>query len=427
MISNRHTRIQLSISLLFFLFVHLTFGQDLPVVKPEDVGFSGKRLERIDEAFNGYVKDSKMAGSVILVSRKGKVAYYKAFGYKDLEAKSAMSKDAIFRIASQTKAIISVGIMILQEEGKLLIQDPLSKYLPEFKETLVAQQKADGGYEVVKATRPITLRDLLTHTAGIGYGMGIAADAWKQAEIQGWYFADRDEPIAETIKRMAALPMDAQPGTKWVYGYNTDILGAVIERASGMPLDQFLRERIFAPLAMHDTYFFLPKEKASRLTKVYSPKEGQPLVAAPVAGTMDSQGAYVEGPRKSFSGGAGLLCTAKDYYLFLQMLANRGELNGKRVLSRHTVDLMTSNHLTDELKDRKGEGFGLGFSVREDVGVQGTLGSLGEFGWGGAYGSTYWVDPVEELVVVYFTQLRPSSIVKDQLMLRNLVYQALEK
>jgi len=426
MTPKRFTRIPLAISICAFLFVNLTLGQDLPVIKPEDVGFSGKRLERIDDAFNGYVKDNKMAGSVILVSRKGKVAYYKAFGFRDLEAKSAMTKDAIFRIASQSKAIISTGIMILQEEGKLLIQDPLSKYLPEFKETVVAQPKADGDYDVVKATRAVTLRDLLTHTAGIGYGMGVAADQWKTAALQGWYFADRDEPIAETIKRMALLPMDAQPGTKWVYGYSTDILGVVIERASGMPLDQFLRERIFTPLAMNDTYFFLPKEKVTRLTKVYAPKEGQPLVAAPVAGTMDSQGAYVEGPRKSFSGGAGLLSTTRDYYLFLQMLANGGALNGKRILSRHTVDLMTSNHLNDEVTFRPGEGFGLGFSVLEDVGVRGNPGSPGEFGWGGAYGSTYWVDPAEDLVVVYFTQVRPSSIVKDQLMLRTLIYQALE-
>jgi len=368
-----------------------------------------------------------MGGSVVLVSRKGKVAYYKAFGYRDVEDKSAMTKDVIFRIASQTKAIVSTGIMILQEEGKLTIQDPLDKYLPEFKKTSVAQPRADGGYDVVPATRAITLRDLLTHTAGIGYGSGPAADQWKAAGMQGWYFADRDEPIAESIKRMAALPMDAQPGSKWVYGYATDILGVVIERASGQPLDAFLKDRIFTPLGMNDTYFFLPKEKATRLAKVYSPKEGQPLAAAPVAGTMDSQGAYIEGPRKSFSGGAGLLSTAKDYYLFLQMMANGGELNGKRLLSRHTVDLMTSNHLSDEVLATHNECFGLGFSVLRDVGLRGTPGSVGEFGWGGAYGSTYWVDPAEELVVVYFTQLRPSSIVKDQTTLRALVYQALEK
>jgi len=420
-------KIQFSIVLVVFLLVTRLVAQDLPVAKPEDLGFSSKRLDRIDEAFKGFVQDNKMAGSVILVSRKGKVVYHKAFGYKDLEAKSSMTKDGIFRIASQTKAIVSTGIMMLQEEGKLLIQDPLSKYLPEFKETFVAQPKPDGGYDVVPAARAITLRDLLTHTAGIGYGTGVAADQWKAAGIQGWYFADRNEPIAETIKRIAALPMDAQPGSKWVYGYATDILGVVIERASGQPLDQFLTDRIFTPLGMNDTYFFLPKEKATRLTKVYSPKEGQPLTAAPLTGTMDSQGAYVEGPRKSFSGGAGLLSTAKDYYLFLQMMANGGELNGKRLLSRHTVALMTSNHLSDEVLATHNECFGLGFSVLRDVGLRGTPGSVGEFGWGGAYGSTYWVDPVEGIVVVYFTQLRPSSIAKDQLTLRTLVYQALEK
>lgn len=416
----------LLIVVLAFLFTGLTLAQELTVVKPEEVGFSGKRLDRIDEAFNGYVKDNKMAGSVILVSRKGKVAYYKAMGFRDVEAKSAMTKDVIFRIASQTKAIVSTGIMILQEEGKLLIQDPLSKYLPEFKETSVASVRPDGAYDVVKASRQITIRDLLTHTAGIGYGMGTAAEEWKKAGIQGWYFADRDEPISETIRRMAALPMDAQPGTKWVYGYATDILGVVIEKASGQPLDQFLKDRIFTPLGMNDTHFYLPKEKVSRLSKVYSPKEGQPLTAAPVEGTMNSQGAYVEGPRKSFSGGAGLLSTAKDYYLFLQMMANGGQANGKRILSRHTVDLMTSNHLTEDISYSPGEGFGLGFNVLRDVGLNGTPGSVGEFGWGGAYGSTYWVDPVEDIVVVYFTQVRPSSIVSDQLMLRTLIYQALE-
>ena len=417
---------------LFVFFFSITLllsgicqAQELQLAKPDDLGISGKRLERIDEVFDGYVKDNKMGGSVILIARKGKVGYYKAFGYRDIATKSAMGTDAIFRIASQTKAIVSAGIMILQEEGKLLIQDPVSKYIPEFKETTVAEPKPEGGYTVVKARRQITLRDLLNHTAGIGYGGGIASEEWKKAGLQGWYFAHLDEPIGETIKRMASLPMEAQPGTKWVYGYNTDILGVVIERASGMPLDQFLKTRIFDPLGMTDTYFYLPKNKASRLATVYTPKEGGPLKAAPVAGTMDSQGAYVDGPRKSFSGGAGLLSTARDYYLFLQTMANGGELNGKRILSSHTVDLMTANHFPDGVTNDPGEGFGLGFRVLLDVGKRGTPGSPGEFGWGGAYGSTYWADPAEELVVVYFTQVRPSSVVKDQLMLRSLVYQAL--
>lgn len=414
-----------SLFLSLTFLIHLSFAQDLPVAKPEDLGFSAQRLGRIDEVFNGYVKDNKLPGGVILISRKGKIAYYKSFGYRDIGSKSAMEKDGIFRIASQTKAIVSTGIMILQEEGKLLIQDPVRKYIPEFKESTVAEPKADGGYNVVKAKRQITIRDLLTHTAGIGYGGGLAAEEWKKAGIQGWYFADRNEPIGETIKRLAALPMDEHPGTKWVYGYSTDILGVVIERASGLPLDQFLKERIFDPAGMSDTQFYLPKNKTARLTTVYTPKEGEPLMPAPAAGTMDSQGAYVDGPRKSFSGGAGLLSTARDYYLFLQMLANGGELNGKRILSPRTVDLMTVSHLADDVVYRPGEGFGLGFTVVMDAGKRGVPGTVGEFGWGGAYGSTYWVDPAEELVVVYFTQVRPSSIVRDQAMLRALVYQAL--
>jgi len=400
-------------------------AQKISVVNPETIGFSSKRLERIDAVFTDYVKENKLAGSVILVARKGKVGYFKSFGYRDIASKATMTNDDIFRIASQTKAIISVGIMTLQEEGKLLIQDNVSQYIPEFKETTVAVAKESGGYEVVKAKRQITVRDLLTHTAGVGYGYGVASSEWKKAEIQGWYFADRNEPIAETIKRMAALPMDAQPGTAWVYGYSIDILGVIIERASGMPLDEFLQDRIFNPLGMADTHFYLPKNKTARLTTVYSPKEGSPLIPASVAGTMDSQGAYVDGPRKSFSGGAGLLSTATDYYFFLQMMANKGELNGKRILSPRTVDLMTMNHLSDEVSYNPGQGFGLGFSVVLNEGKRGQPGSVGEYGWGGAYGSTYWVDPKEELVVVYFTQVRPGSIVRDQLMLRALIYQAL--
>ena len=336
-----------------------------------------------------------------------------------------MKKDAIFRIASQTKAIVSVGIMILQEEGKLLISDPLSKFIPEFKESTVAVSSDEGNYKIVKSKREITLRDLLTHTAGIGYGQGIASDLWAEAGIQGWYFANRDEPIIETVKRMANLPNDAHPGEKFVYGYNTDILGAVIEIVSGESLASFLQTRILNPLKMMDTHFYLPKVKEDRLATVYSSTEDG-IKRAPDKGTMISQGAYVNGPRKSYSGGAGFLSTAKDYVQFLQMMLNGGTYEGNRILSRKSIELMTTDHLgSASFPWSEGTGFGLGFSIATDIGIRGQMGSLGEYGWGGAYHSTYWVDPNEELIVVYFTQLIPAQNIDDHGKLRTQVYQAI--
>ena len=221
------------------------------------------------------------------------------------------------------------------------------------------------------AKRPITIRDLLTHTSGVSYGDGPAKDLWQKAGITGWYFADRDEPVAATVTRMAALPFDAQPGEKYIYGFNTDILGVVVERASGQPLDEYLRTRIFEPLKMRDTYFYLPPAKADRLVTVYSATPGGKIERAPTPGTMVSQGAYVEGPRKSFSGGAGIVSTALDYARFLQMMLNGGELEGARILGRKSVELMTVDHI-GALETQLGVGFGLGFSVLKDVGLRGT-------------------------------------------------------
>jgi len=408
-----------------FLFLGLPLSAQQPkLVSPAKVGLSPDRLQRLTDVLNGYVTDGKLSGVVALVARHGKVAYLKAVGYRDVESRSPMTDDVIFRIASQSKAPISVGIMILQEEGKLLISDPVGKYIPQFDSTTVAVPKEGGGYEVVRAKRKITIRDLLTHTAGIGYGSGPAADKWKEAGIQGWYFANRDEPIAATVERMAALPMDAQPGEKFVYGYNTDILGVVIERASGKPLDVFMSEKVFKPLGMNDTHFYLPKDKAPRLATVYSASNSGPVTRAPDPGTMSGQGMYVDGPRKSFSGGAGILSTARDYAAFLQMMLNKGMHNGKRILSRKSVELMTVDHLRT-IPYGDGAGFGLGFEVTDDVGARGRMGSYGEFGWGGAYHSTYWVDPKEDLVVVYFTQLIPAGSIDDHGKLRALIYQAI--
>ena len=398
-------------------------AQDLPYAHPGDRGMSAARLDTLSAAMQRYVDEGRLAGSVLLVARDRALVYHRAFGMRDVEAGDTLEVDDLFRIASQTKALVSVGIMMLQERGRLLIGDPLSKYLPEFEHTTVAVPREGGGYDVVDADRAITLRDLLTHTAGIGYGWGPAQDRWEAAGIMGWYLADRDEPIAETVARMAGLPMNAQPGTAFVYGYATDILGVVIEKASGMPLDVFLRTQILEPLGMFDTHFFVPQEKADRLTTVYSFTD-RGLRPAPDPGGMEGQGMYLNGPRKNFSGGAGLVSTAEDYALFLQMLLNGGELGGVRILSPTSVHLMTQNHIGD-LPFRAGEGFGLGFSVVTDVGARGIPGSVGEFGWGGAYHSTYWVDPVEGLVVVYLTQAIPAGPIDDHDKLRALVYGAI--
>ncbi len=399
-------------------------AQELSRAKPEELGLSSERLQRLSAVFQEYVDEGKLSGSVILIARHGKVAYLEAFGHRDRESKSPMKTDTIFRIASQTKALISVGVMILQEEGQLLISDPVGKYIPEFQETTVAVAKEGVGYDVVKAKRSITIRDLLTHTAGISYGSGVVSDRWEEAGIQGWYFADRDEPISATVSRIASFPFAAQPGERWVYGYNTDILGVVIERASGQALDDFLHVRLFKPLGMRDTHFYLPPKNKNRLAVVYSASGTDALERSPDLGGMIGQGAYVEGPRKSFSGGAGILSTAMDYSSFLQMMLNGGSFNGNRILSRKTVELMTVDHVGDIFR-REGMGFGLGFSVVEDLGVRGVPGSVGEFGWGGAYHTTYWVDPEEQLVVTYFTQLRPTNNLDDHGKLRALIYQAI--
>ncbi len=419
-----HRAVRSSATILVLLvFSAARAGEPLPQADPAEVGMSAERLERLTESMQAYVDDGRLPGAVVTVARRGRIAYQQAFGSRDIEAVATMRTDTIFRIASQTKAVVSVGIMMLQEEGALLIGDRVSKYLPEFAATTVAVADDNGGYEVVPAKREITIRDLLTHTAGIDYGDGTAADQWEAAGITGWYFAARDEPVGATVARMARLPFHAQPGEAWVYGYSTDLLGVIIEAVSGQSLDRFLQDRIFVPLGMRDTHFYLPPSKRERLAAVYSLRRTGGLSRAPNPGGMVGQGAYVDGPRKSFSGGAGLLSTADDYTRFLQTLLNGGELDGERILSPKTVELMTVNHVGDLF--RGGSGFGLGFSIVLDVGTFGMPASYGEYGWGGAYHTTYWVDPEEDLVVTYMSQLRPAAGLDDHEKLRTLIYQAI--
>ncbi len=421
------SKYQNRIRILLFISILLSSlpAQSLRTVRPESVGMSSKRLERLTKIFNQYVDDGELSGGVALVARQGKIAYFQSFGDRDIESSDPMEMDDIFRIASQTKAIVSVGIMILQERGQLLISDPVGTYIPEFNQTTVAVPNENGSYDIVDAKRKITIRDLLTHTAGIGYGYGPAKDLWEKADIQGWYFAHRDEPILETVKRIAQLPLDAQPGEKFVYGYNTDILGALIEVISGQSLDTFIRDNILDPLQMHDTHFYLPTEKSDRIATVYSSTDSG-IEKSPTPGFGVGQGQYIEGPRKSFSGGAGLLSTAADYATFLQMLLNGGYFGKTRILGRKSVELMITDHLGKiGFPWSKGTGFGLGFYILKELGNRGTPGTIGEYGWGGAYHSTYWVDPKEELVVVYFTQLIPANGIDDHDKLRSLIYQAI--
>jgi len=384
--------------------------------------FSVERLRRVDEYLQQQVDSSRIAGAVGLVLRDGKLVYERAVGYADKESGRRMSTDALFRIASQTKALTSIAIMMLLEEGKVALDDPVSRFIPAYARTTVM---VNG--EVVPAKRRITIRDLLTHTAGISYGTDSAVAMLYQekglgpAAGWGWYTADKDEPVCSTMERLASLPFVRQPGEAWVYGYNTDILGCVVEKASGITLEEFIRTRITAPLRMNDTYFFVPPAQRDRLVAVYASDSANRIARAPNG--AKGQGHYVEGPRRSFSGGAGLVSTARDYARLLQMLLNGGELDGVRILSPQTVALMTTNQ-TGTLYSADGEGFGLGFSILQRLGADNSLFSVGSFGWGGAYGSQYRVDPKQGIVLVFMlNQLPNRSDVGAKF--PTLVYQAL--
>ncbi|HEY0779935.1 MAG TPA: serine hydrolase domain-containing protein [Gemmatirosa sp.] len=385
---------------------------------PAGGGFSAERLARIDSVFQGAVDRGELAGAVALVLRDGAPVYERAIGWADREAGRRMTPTTLFRIASQTKALTSVAVMMLVEEGRLGLSDPVARYLPAFARTSVAV-RADTGRAIVPARRAITIRDLLTHTSGVSYGTDsvvaplYAGRGLGPAAGYGWYLADKPVPICTTVDQIAALPFVAQPGERFVYGYSTDILGCLVERVSGVPLDAFFRDRITGPLGMRDTRFFIPASERTRLATVYASAGPPPggTRAAPVrpapAGAR-GQGDYVDGPRVSFSGGAGLTSTARDYARFLEMLRNGGALGGVRLLGPKTVALMTTNQ-TGTLFSSGGEGFGLGFQVLERAGANGRAESVGTFGWGGAYGSTYEVDPQEGIVLVVLTQQLPNA------------------
>ncbi len=401
---------------------------------PESVGFSSERLERVRASLDDWVAKGRIAGGVGLVIRNGTVVYYRASGYDDLGAKTPLAKDGIFRIASQSKAITSVAAMMLYEEGKFLLDDPVSKYIPSFASARVVKvfRKTTKTYTTVPANRPVTIRDLLSHTAGISYPYwGTPANPiYTKAGITVGHtfgFDTKGNRLADLIPRLGALPLMSQPGEKFSYGFGVDVLGYLVEIWSGLSLDEFFRRRIFEPLGMRDTYFNVPADKADRLVKFYQvDSTGTPLTMSPVLkfpqGPDTLPMDFPLRPKTYFSGGGGLSSTIMDYAVFLQMLVNGGEYNGARLLSRNTVRMMTVNQI-GSLSIPQGK-FGLGFSVvpNEDGGRFPS--QPGTYGWGGALSTVYWVDPAEKLILLLYRQMWGGRDEIDNVF-RVLVYQAL--
>jgi CubicO group peptidase (beta-lactamase class C family) len=381
-----------------------------PAKTPEEVGFSSERLKRVDELLQGFVEQGIAPNAVSFVARKGKIVHFKTYGYSNVEKKTPLKKDDIFRIASQTKAITTTALLMLYEEGKFLLEDPVSKYIPAFKNqrVLVDFDKTSLMYTTRPAKREVTIHDLLTHTAGIPYEHPLE----NRPEFKVPYFNSvENDVLADVVNRIAARPLTADPGEKFVYGLNSDVVGRLVEIFSGMTLNDFLQKRVCEPIGMNDTHFYLPDAKAGRLVELYSKGDvKQPLTRH----TNDAYREYaIKGPKSYFSGGAGLLSTVEDYAKFCQMLLNGGTFNGKRLLGRKTVELMGRNHMNPlTVWDRK-DGFGLGLQVISENSHYGDQATPGALTWGGMYCSEYTIDPKEELIMLVFTNIHPYAHYSD--------------
>lgn len=406
-------------------------AQGIPRVQsPEEVGFLSTRLKRLSDRLDEGVKNNELPGAVVLIARNGKIVMFESYGFRDKEAKVAMTNDTIFRIASMTKPIVTLAAMMLMEEGKLTLADRVSMYIPAFADTKVAVQKKkeDGTVETVLEPqyRPMTVHDLMRHTSGLTYG-AVGANPVKQSYLD-MKVADRNQTNAEMADKLAKLALLYQPGTTWEYSMSTDVLGRVVEVASGMPLDKFVEERITKPLKMGDTAFEASADKKARGAKPM--KEG-PKNELPAIPDITEKFTWR-------SGGGGMVSTAADYARFLQMFANGGQLDGVRLVSRKTIDLMTADALPPDVKmgadmfrfealepsAAMGQGFGLGFAVRNVQGVNPLPGSPNDYFWGGAYGTYFWHDPRERLYVVFMMQ-SPQARLRYRFLMRDLVYQAM--
>lgn len=398
--------------------------RELPTVKPERVGMSSERLARINEMMQRHIDAGTITGGVTVVARRGKVVHFESHGYSDLDKKTPMPKDAIFRMASSTKPVAGVAVMMLVEEGKIRLTDPVSKFIPEFKNMKVAVPKGGAPeptgpfsrnrapeVDLVPAHREITIRDLLTHTSGLlsgGLGQAVSNVERKSGDT-----------LADYIPRLGSVPLDFQPGTRWRYsaGAGIDTLGRIVEITSGMTFDRFLSERIFNPLGMRDTFFNLPEDRQSRLLPLYRNVQGK-WEKAPTPQFLNT--------RTYFSGAGGLMSTAHDYLMFQQMFVNRGQLNGVRLLSPKTVDYMAMNHVKDLYKGLRGDDDGMGFGLTMAVHVNEALAnarrSNGAYGWAGAFGTMTWTDPEEELACVLMIQQSDTGVQRD---FQNAVLQAI--
>jgi CubicO group peptidase (beta-lactamase class C family) len=400
---------------------------DLPTAKPEEVGLSSARLARITETLKADVERGRIPGAVVVIARRGRIAYAETVGFRDKAAGAPMAADAIFRIASMTKPMVSVAAMMLYEDGRLFVSDPVSKYIPALGKMQVGVERLDpmtgkSVLTLVPTEREMTIQDLLRHTSGLTYG-NRGTTTIHQAYAPSSSTSARQVTSDEFIERLSKAPLLFHPGTRWEYGFSTDVLGRVVEVVSGKPLGQFLAERVFTPLKMTDTGFVVPAGKHARIAQAFAtdPDTGK-TVSIP----------DVTVPPKFECGGGCAVSTAADYVRFAQMLLNRGSLDGARLLGRKTVEYMTADHLgptvtgAGDYLPGPGYGFGLGFAVRRETGQASVTGSAGEYNWGGAYGTAFWIDPKEQLVVVSMTQAPGAIRVHYRQLLKSFVLQAIE-
>ena len=398
---------------------------------PEDVGMSSAGLNNLSRLVQGYLDERKLPGAISLVARRGRVVHFETYGNMDDERQKPMRADAIFRFYSMTKPIASVGLMMLYEEGRFQLDDPASRFIPELKNLKVFVGGTADDFEVREPAREMTVRDLLMHTSGL-VGRDTASPVGELYRRAGLTGADSPFTLADMIQKLKQIPLQVDPGSRWIYGISTDLVGYLCEVISGMPFDRYLDERVLGPLGMVDTGFTVPNSQVDRFAANYAPSAGVPryrLVDDPMTSSYTR-------PRTYFSGSGGLVSTAADYLRFCTMLRNGGELDGVRILGPRTLQLMTLNHLPGG-KDlatmaqnaaetqREGQGFGLGFAVLLDQTVAQIIGTPGEFYWGGAASTAFFVNPKEDLIMIFLTQLRPSSTYPIRRELRTTIYSSI--